>query len=209
MIAAARLAAMAVAAVLAALAAAQAQNTGATTASVPSIIRVPEPEGPSPIVSPTRIKPEAATPGNGPPLYGASQPLLAPPSPLPFIGSGGVNPCPNGYIQAPGIKLPHTLICVVGQQFANIRASNVAIQNLQTPTLGPMGTPLATSSLPPSLESGGINQCAQRPGYYACGRGGTECCAPGQDNLCFPGAYACSLTGFRSGGPRQACCMMR
>ena len=70
------------------------------------------------------------------------------------------------------------------------RANNVAIQNPQSLRLGPDGLPLSRSSLPPTLESSGVNQCARQPGDYACGRGGTECCGPFQNNSCFPGAYA-------------------
>jgi hypothetical protein len=187
---------------------AAAQNAGGVAASVPGIVQVPQ-EGVTPSANAFRIRPAQPTPQNGPPLYGRAQPLVGPPSPLPQSARGGANPCPNGYVEAPGNRLPHTTICVVGQQLANIRASNVQTQNLQTQYLGPTGKTLTSSSLPPTLEAAGVNRCAARPGYYACGRGGSECCGPYQDNLCFPGAYACSLQGLTASGPRQACCMIR
>jgi len=182
---------------------AQAGNGGVV--SVPSIIQIPTPEGPVPAT--TAIRPPKQS--NGPPLYGQSQPIIGPPTPLPQSAVGPPNPCPNGYIQSPVAILPHTLICVVAQQQAATRAANPAIQNLQDYALGPGAQPLASSSLPPTLEGARINECAELPGYYACGRGATECCGPNQDNYCFPGAYACSEYGGMGSGPKQACCMIR
>jgi hypothetical protein len=109
--------------------------------------------------------------------------------------------CPLGYI-APKDKqrIAHMVVCVVKPQ--NLLAlSNVA---------GP-GAPVGqqVSSLPPMLERTAVNQCAGRPaGSYACGRGGSECCSPKQDNMCFAGAYACYADGTGT-GPKSACCISK
>lgn len=109
--------------------------------------------------------------------------------------------CPLGYM-APKDKqkMAHLVVCVV-KPTNMLALSDVA---------GP-GAPVSqqVSPVPPILERTGINQCAGHPtGSYACGRGGSECCNPKQDNLCFAGAYACYADGSGT-GPRTACCISK
>jgi hypothetical protein len=54
-----------------------------------------------------------------------------------------------------------------------------------------------------------VSACIYRPGYYACGRGASECCPISMANTCFPGAYACSVGGGSVAGARSACCIGR
>jgi hypothetical protein len=54
-----------------------------------------------------------------------------------------------------------------------------------------------------------LNYCSGRPDHYACGRGGVECCAANQNNLCFPGAFACSVEPGAPGATKTACCIQR
>ena len=64
--------------------------------------------------------------------------------------------------------------------------------------------------MPPILERATtVNQCSGRPvGSYACGRSGSECCRPAQDNMCFAGAFACYPHGTGT-GPKTACCISK
>jgi hypothetical protein len=128
---------------------------------------------------PTGVQP----PQPGAPLFGQSWPHVGP-DPAPRVG--GPNRCPPGYGEpANRIRVAHLVVCVAQQASA--------------------GQPL--SSLPPSLEHISVNQCIGRPaGSYACGRGGTECCGPNQNNMCFAGAYACSASGTGT-GTKSACCI--
>lgn len=54
-----------------------------------------------------------------------------------------------------------------------------------------------------------LNRCTAMPGYYACGRNGTECCSKLANNSCFPGAYACAPSGSLAAQARTACCITR
>jgi hypothetical protein len=79
----------------------------------------------------------------------------------------------------------------------------------------PTGYALApTPGLNPSLivcevRKDVLNRCAALPGYYACGRNGTECCSKLANNSCFPGAYACASPGSLAAQARTACCLTR
>lgn len=82
-------------------------------------------------------------------------------------------------------------------------------QLLLSATAGPVAATPPQTAIPPMLAHPVINQCLGRPaGSYACGRGGTECCGPKQDNLCFAGAFACYAYGVGI-GPRTACCISK
>lgn len=52
-----------------------------------------------------------------------------------------------------------------------------------------------------------LNSCGLQPGFYACGRGASECCAAGTDNRCFSGAFACTSPVLPFAKARTACCM--
>jgi len=109
--------------------------------------------------------------------------------------------CPLGYM-APKDKqrIAHLVVCVVKPQ------NMLALSNVAGPG-APVGQQV--SSLPPILERTAINQCAGHPaGSYACGRGGSECCSPKQDNMCFAGAFACYVDGAGT-GPKTACCISK
>jgi hypothetical protein len=108
--------------------------------------------------------------------------------------------CPLGYV-APKDKqnIAHLVVCVVRLPNLTILA-NVA---------GP-GEPVGQlSSMPPILEHTAVSQCIGRPpGSYACGRSGSECCGPKQDNMCFAGSFACYAGGVGT-GPKTACCISK
>jgi len=229
-------AALALAVLLPAVALAQAPANGQgtpSTSSTPSsqTINVLPPQGPSteppgfgrfgPVY---QTQPQAvAQPANaGAPLFGQSWPRIGPdPSPRPV----GLGRCPAGYIEPSNTPhVMHLVVCIVQQpntalSFGRTSAAPVsggaAAANLNStepyqssamPQSRP-GQPL--SSLPPSQERSQVNQCIGRPaGAYACGRGGTECCAATQTNPCFPGAFACSPSGMGI-GPKTACCISK
>lgn len=110
--------------------------------------------------------------------------------------------CPLGYV-APRDKqrVAHLTVCVVKPP------NQLLLNTMAGPGPAPPGQPL--SSMPPILERTMINQCIGRPlGSYACGRGGTECCGPKQDNMCFAGAFACYVHGVGT-GPKTACCITK
>jgi hypothetical protein len=110
--------------------------------------------------------------------------------------------CPLGYIAPKGMQhVAHLVVCVVKPP------GLVVVTNVAGPGAGPAGQ---LSSMPSSvLGSPTINQCIGRTqGSYACGRSGTECCGPKQDNLCFAGAFACYVDGIGT-GPRTACCISK
>lgn len=72
-----------------------------------------------------------------------------------------------------------------------------------TPALG-----LNTRLIVCEVRKDVLNRCAAMPGYYACGRNGTECCSKLSNNSCFPGAYACAMPGSPAGQTRTACCIL-
>ena len=52
-------------------------------------------------------------------------------------------------------------------------------------------------------------RCKTDQGYYACGVGASQCCAPDRNNPCFPGAFACAAGVEVVGAVRKACCISR
>jgi hypothetical protein len=153
----------------------------------------------SPVITNPLQPVPAPTPNSVPPLFGAPRPNVGP-DPTPQIRHAG--DCPLGY-EAPRnlIQMPHLVVCVV-------KATNLAA--LHSPS-GPGPAPYGqtSSSMPPILERSTVNQCVGRPaGSYACGRSGSECCSPRQDNMCFAGAFACYPNGTGT-GPKTACCMSK
>jgi hypothetical protein len=173
--------------------------------------------GPSP-VSPMANKnnqssPTPVTPQNtGAPLFGQAWPRIGP-DPAPHVGPA--NRCPPGYAEDTSkVRTSHLVVCVAAQpNFAMTYngASNPA-SNVNPSYPGHAVIPgQRLSSLPPTLERSmsGVNQCLGHPtGSYACGRGATECCASTQNNSCFAGAYACSVSASGS-GTKTACCISR
>lgn len=162
----------------------------------PDVQKQAQPLGTYGLATPPAVQ-TTPTPNSGPPLFGAPRPNVGP-DPTPHIRRR--TDCPVGY-ETPRdlLTLPHLVVCVVKQ------VNLVALHNISGPNPG--ATP--PSSMPPILERTTVNQCAGRPaGSYACGRGGTECCRPHQDNLCFAGAYACYVSGTGT-GPKTACCMTK
>jgi len=122
------------------------------------------------------------------------------PDPMPQIRRS--TDCPLGYVAVRDKQyVAHLTVCVVrppNQQLLN---------NVAGPGPAPTGQPI--SSMPPILERTAINLCIGRPaGSYACGRGGTECCGPKQNNMCFAGAFACYVNGVGT-GPKTACCISK
>ena len=131
--------------------------------------------------------------------FGQPRPNVGP-DPIPQIRRS--TDCPLGYT-APRDKqrLAHLTVCVVKPP------NLLLLSNMAGPSPAPVGQPM--SSMPPILESTTINQCIGRPaGSYACGRGGSECCGPKQDNMCFAGAFACYVAGVGT-GPKTACCIIK
>jgi hypothetical protein len=109
--------------------------------------------------------------------------------------------CPLGYVASrTNQRTGHLVVCVV-------RLPNMA---LLSNVAGPGAASVEQlSSMPPILEHTTINQCIGRPtGSYSCGRSGSECCGPKQDNMCFAGAFACYESGAGT-GPRKACCISK
>lgn len=144
------------------------------------------------------VQQPAPTQNSGPPTFGAPRPDVGVDQTAPQIRRR--TDCPVGY-ETPRdlLTVPHLVVCIVKQ------VNLAALHNV----VGPNQTPASLSSMPPILERTTVNQCAGRPaGSYACGRGGTECCGPHQDNMCFAGAYACYVTGTGK-GPKTACCMTK
>jgi hypothetical protein len=139
------------------------------------------------------------TPNSGPPLFGAPRPTVGA-DPTPQIRRAG--DCPLGYASPRNlIQMPHLVVCVVKP------TDLTALHNVSGPGPAPFGQ--AASSMPPIVERTTVNQCSGHPaGSYACGRSGTECCGPRQDNMCFAGAYACYPNGTGT-GPKTACCMSK
>ncbi len=109
--------------------------------------------------------------------------------------------CPLGYVAVRDkARVAHLTVCIVKPP------NQLLLSNVAGP--GP-GQPGQLSSMPPILERTAINECLGRtPGSYACGRGGSECCAPKHDNMCFAGAFACYAAGVRT-GPKTACCISK
>jgi hypothetical protein len=157
-------------------------------------------------------QPATPTPANanGAPLFGQAWPHIGP-DPAPTPGPQGR--CPPGYAEPTSrVRVPHLVVCVARQP--NFVVSNNGLTNsgqaaYPDTTYPPRSPAQPLSSLPPGPEHTTVNQCLGRPaGSYACGRGGTECCGPNQDNMCFAGAYACSASD--SGlGTKTACCMSK
>lgn len=131
--------------------------------------------------------------------FGQPRPNVGP-DPIPQIRRA--TDCPLGYVTPRDrTRVAHLTVCVVRPP------NQLLLNNVAGPGPPPAGQPL--SSMPPILERTAINQCIGRPaGSYACGRGGTECCGPKQDNMCFPGAFACFVAGVGT-GPRTACCISK
>lgn len=156
--------------------------------------------------TPTTPNPNTA----GAPLFGQSWPHIGP-DPSPTAGPQGR--CPPGYSEPTSrLRVPHLVVCMALQP--NFVLSNNGLTNsgqsaYPNTSYPPHSPAQPLSSLPPGPEHTTVNQCLGRPaGSYACGRGGTECCGPTQDNMCFAGAYACSASA--SGvGPKQACCISK
>ena len=119
----------------------------------------------------------------------ASSPAFQPPGMsgqlVPMIRPNG---CPAGYgtYRPVGGPISHQTICVP-QTGINRFAGQVDYR----------ATPLPTAN------------CPVKDGYYACGVGASQCCAPATNNPCFPGAYACSAGVTPPGGARTACCINR
>jgi hypothetical protein len=156
--------------------------------------------------------PGPVTPQNsGAPLFGQSWPHIGP-DPAPRVGPP--SRCPPGYGEDTSRpRTPHLVVCLATQpNFAmsfSGTPNSTSTANASYPGHTASGQPV--SSLPPSLENStaAVNQCIGRPaGSYACGRGGTECCGPTQDNSCFAGAYACNAS-MSGSGPKKACCISR
>ncbi len=152
-------------------------------------------------------QPETPPPNAGAPLFGQSWPHIGP-DPAPKPGPQGR--CPQGYSEPTNrVRVAHLVVCVARQpnfvlSYNGLTNSGQSYPNTSYP---PRAAAQPLSSLPPGPEHTTVNQCTGRPaGSYACGRGGTECCGPNQDNMCFAGAYACSAsnTGL---GPKTACCI--
>ena len=119
----------------------------------------------------------------------ASSPAFQPPGMsgllVPMIRPGG---CPAGYgtYRPVGGPISHQTICVP-QTGINRFAGQVDYG----------ATPLPTAN------------CPVKDGYYACGVGASQCCAPATNNPCFPGAYACSAGLATVGQALHACCIGR
>jgi len=52
-------------------------------------------------------------------------------------------------------------------------------------------------------------RCKTEDGFYACGVGAAQCCAPDRNNPCFPGGYACTAGVEVAGQAKHACCISR
>ena len=169
------------------------------TAQPPPPVRNPD-NNPNNLANPTyQSNPQDLGPNTGPPLFGSPRPDVRP-DPNPKLRIKRPTDCPFGY-QVPREQqaqaLPHLVVCVPKQPYQPEYLN--AAPGL---TIGAQA-----SAAPTTLERTVVNQCIGHPaGSYACGRGGTECCRPNQDNMCFAGAYACYPTGSGT-GPRKACCM--
>lgn len=142
----------------------------------------------------------SATPSSaGPPLFGAPRPDVRP-DPNPRLRIKKPTDCPFGYQQPRVLQaIPHLVVCVLKQPYEpEFQRADPGL------LIGGQSSPVPTT-----LERANVNQCLGRPaGSYACGRGGTECCGPNQDNMCFAGSYACYATGSGT-GPKKACCMAK
>jgi len=152
----------------------------------------------------------AQPPNAGAPLFGQSWPHVGP-DPAPRVG--GANRCPPGYAESANqIRVAHLVTCVVAQpnylaSYNGRPTTGQVFPNLSYPERPVAGQP--QSSLPPIQERTTVNQCIGRPaGSYACGRGGTECCGPTQDNMCFAGSFACKAS-VAGTGPKTACCISK
>jgi hypothetical protein len=140
---------------------------------------------------------------------GSLMPVVGP-LPPPVVGSSAR--CPPGYVEPSNVtRMPHLVVCTVAQPNFGKTYNGVPYQTQNYGKSGPGGVGVnAVGGTPmPAAEYSHVNQCAGRPGSYACGRGGTECCSPSQDNMCFAGAYACSVPLATAGQGKQACCMTR
>lgn len=130
--------------------------------------------------------------------FGQPRPNIGP-SPAPIIRRS--TDCPLGYVPKDKVHMAHLVVCVVNPPGLRI------LTNVAGPGPGGAGQ---VSSMPSILErTTTVNQCMGRPaGSYSCGRSGTECCGPKQDNMCFAGAFACYASGAGT-GPRTACCISK
>jgi hypothetical protein len=128
----------------------------------------------------------------------AIQPLPLPKPPAPLPAPGAAYTCPAGYVKPDRTSaVPNLKICLpVGT--APLSPTGVAASPLARVPAG------GGRSVPGSANP--VVACAARPGTYACGRGGAECCPLNADNPCFAGAYACKLDASR-GGANTACCL--
>jgi hypothetical protein len=154
--------------------------------------------------------PPAPAPNPGGSTIGQSWPHIGP-DPAPHVGPQ--SRCPPGYFEpSTVIRVAHRVVCMAMQtnfvrSYNGMSISTTPYPNTSYPAKVVMGQPL--SSVPPGPEHTTVNQCIGHPsGSYACGRGATECCGPTQDNMCFPGAFACraSVTDI---GPKAACCISK
>jgi hypothetical protein len=182
-------------------------SPGARLVVLPPIQNAPG--GAAGAVGVPQVKPPTGKQDLSPPLYGQPQPQVGA-DPAPGAKSGGR--CPNGYAEAGTQRVAHLVVCVVVQPNAVPAASGVPVGGQSFPAApypGIRPAPPAGTPLRPNLGTAAVNQCVGVPGYYACGRGGTECCAPKQDNRCFPGAFACAAPGAPVGAAKQACCISR
>jgi hypothetical protein len=130
--------------------------------------------------------------------FGEARPNIGA-NPVPLIRRS--TDCPLGYVALRDKeRVAHLTVCIVKPP-NQLTLSNVA---------GPgAGLPGQMSSMPPILERTAVNQCLGRPqGSYACGRSGSECCGPKQDNMCFAGSFACYPAGVGT-GPKSACCISK
>lgn len=173
--------------------------SSATAQQPPPPVRNPENlNNPQNLQNPIyQSNPQDLGPNAGPPLFGASRPDVRP-DPNPRLRIKRPTDCPFGY-QTPREQqaLPHLVVCVLKQPYQPEYVN------------GAPGLAIGaqSSAAPTALERTQVNQCFGHPvGSYACGRGGTECCRPNQDNTCFAGAFACYATGSGT-GPKKACCM--
>jgi len=180
---------------------------------VPRIVGVPQTYGSIvPNENPTKIAPPVAPPNQnqGAPLFGQSWPQIGP-QPAPSLAPP--SRCPPGYIESPSsLGQGHMVVCVVlTENFGkSLTGRPIYGSGLSVATaINGMPTGQLPTALPPGPEGAAGGQCGlMGSNYYACGRGGTECCMATQDNPCFAGAFACSVP-MNAPGPRHACCLSR
>ncbi len=159
-------------------------------------------------VGPTLNVPTPQSSNNGTPLLVPGEgPVLGPQMPP---SPSAQSRCPPGYAEpADMTRMAHMVVCTValpnyGKTYTGAPYTTQNYGKASYPGVGVGGISAAPM---PTLERTTANLCAGRPGYYACGRGGTECCAANEDNPCFAGAYACSVPLGTPGMPKKACCI--